>query len=117
MVLALSQAAKAESRCLRRGSGVLADVKYRDSLKVLGWYFSKDVHVRSAMFGMVPGFPNRCQLHNDLDLVRSVIRQGHQSSQECTNFCLGSSGHSSDCAQPLKLSQGHGVSARPKIHI
>ena len=59
------------------------------------------------MFGMVPGFPNRCQLHNDLHLVSSVICQGHHSTQECTNFCLGSSGHST-----LKLSQGHGVSGQ-----
>ena len=72
MVLALSQAAKAESRCLRRGSGVLADVKYRDSLKVLGWYFSKNVHVREAVFGVVPCFPDRCQLHNDPNRISSV---------------------------------------------
>ena len=81
--------------------GVLADVKYRDSLEVLGWYFSKDVHVRASVLRVVPCLPNNGELHNDLDLISSLVGKGHKSCQECSDFGLAALGGSSERTQAL----------------
>ena len=92
--------------------GVLADVKYRDSVVVLGWYVSKEVHVWASVLRVVPGFPDTDKLHNDLDWICGLVGQCHKSGYQCPVFGLAADGYTGECAQPFELPQRHGMSAK-----
>ena len=64
------------------------------------------------MLLMFPSFPDRCQLDNDLDMVRRVVCEGNQSSEKRPDFGLFSCRDPSDGSQLLELSQGHVVGTK-----